>query len=55
MTSLRGPKLQGPMAPELPIRYAEGTTLPTVAAIPVSEIKHLNRESADSAGVAATR
>ncbi len=43
------------MAPELPIRYAEGTGHPTVAAIPVSDIKHLNRESEDSAGVAATR
>jgi hypothetical protein len=55
MTSLRGPKLAGPMAPELPIRYAEGTAQPTVAAIPVSEIKRLNRESEDSTGVAATR
>jgi hypothetical protein len=26
-----------------------------VAAIPVSEIKHMNRESEDSTGVAATR
>src|ERR1700749_4861410 len=45
MTSLRGPKLQGPMAPDLPIRYAEGTAHPTVAAIPVSDIKRMNRES----------
>ena len=30
-------------------------THPTVAAIPVSEIKHMNRESEDSTGVAATR
>jgi hopanoid biosynthesis associated radical SAM protein HpnH len=55
LTSLRGPKLAGPMAPELPIRYAEGTAQPTVAAIPVSEIKRMNRDSGDSAGVAATR
>jgi len=37
----------------LPIRYAEGTAHPTVAAIPVTAIKR--RESEDSAGVAATR
>jgi hopanoid biosynthesis associated radical SAM protein HpnH len=55
LTSLRGPKLQGSMAPDLPIRYAEGTANPTVAAIPVSEIKRMNRESEDSAGAAATR
>ena len=45
MTSLRGPKVSGPMAPELPIRYAEGTARhrPAVASVPVSEIKHLTR------------
>jgi hopanoid biosynthesis associated radical SAM protein HpnH len=54
--SLRGPKLTGTMAPELPIQYAEGTGHPTVAAIPVSDIQRLNRaDSGDSAGVAATR
>jgi hopanoid biosynthesis associated radical SAM protein HpnH len=60
MVALKGPRVTGPMAPELPIQYAEGTGHPTVAAIPVSEIKRMNRDSSDpegegSAGVAATR
>ena len=55
LVSLRGPKVFGPMAPELPVRYAEGTAHPTIAAVPVSEIKHMNRGSDESAGVAATR
>jgi Domain of unknown function (DUF3463) len=45
MVSLRGPKLTGPMAPDLPLNYAEGTRHPTVAAISVSEIKHMSRET----------
>jgi hypothetical protein len=55
LASWRGPKVSGAMAPELPITYAEGTGHPAVAAIPVSEIGRMNRESDESAGVAATR
>jgi hopanoid biosynthesis associated radical SAM protein HpnH len=57
MVAMKGPRVTGPMAPELPIQYAEGTGHPTVAAIPVGEIKRMNREpgAEDSAGVAATR
>jgi hopanoid biosynthesis associated radical SAM protein HpnH len=51
--ALKGPKLTGPMAPELPFQYVEGTGL--VASVPVSEVKHRTRESSESPGVAATR
>jgi hopanoid biosynthesis associated radical SAM protein HpnH len=53
--AFRGPKLNGPMAPELPFQYVEGTGLPTVASVPVSEVKHRTRDSSESPGVAATR
>src|SRR3984885_14669898 len=53
--ALKGPKLMGPMAPELPFQYVEGTGLPTVASVPVSEVKHRTRDSSESPGVAATR
>jgi hopanoid biosynthesis associated radical SAM protein HpnH len=53
--ALKGPKLNGPMAPELPFQYVEGTGLPTVASVPVSEVKHRTRDSSESPGVAATR
>jgi hypothetical protein len=33
------------MAPDLPVHYAEGARHPTVAAIPLSEIKRISRES----------
>jgi hopanoid biosynthesis associated radical SAM protein HpnH len=53
--AFKGPKLTGPMAPELPFQYVEGTGLPTVASVPVSEVKHRTRDSSESPGVAATR
>jgi hopanoid biosynthesis associated radical SAM protein HpnH len=53
--AFKGPKLKGPMAPELPFQYVEGTGLPTVASVAVSEIKLRTRESSESPGVAATR
>jgi hypothetical protein len=34
------------MAPDLPINYAEGRRSPTVATIPLSEIKRASREGA---------
>jgi len=43
---MRGPRIAGPMAPDLPIQYAEGVRHPTVAAIPLSEIKRVSREGA---------
>ena len=42
---MRGPKIAGPMAPDLPITYTAAAS-PTVAAIPLSEIKRMSRESA---------
>jgi hypothetical protein len=53
--AFKGPKLNGPMAPELPFQYVEGTGLPTVASVPLSEVKHRTRDSSESPGVAATR
>jgi hypothetical protein len=46
MVALRGPRVRGPMAPDLPIKYAVGTHAPTVATIPLSEIKRASREGA---------
>ncbi len=36
---LRGPRVTGPMAPELPIQYTAGARAPQVAAVPLSDIK----------------
>jgi hopanoid biosynthesis associated radical SAM protein HpnH len=43
-TAVRGPKVTGPMAPELPFLYAETAGARTVA-IPVSELKRSRREA----------
>jgi hypothetical protein len=43
---MRGPRIAGPMAPDLPVKYADGVHAPTVASIPLSEIKRASRESA---------
>src|SRR5277367_5391473 len=43
---LRGPKVFGPMAPDLPVKYTSAARGPTVAEIPISEIKRVSRESA---------
>ncbi len=45
LTSLRGPRVAGPMAPELPFLYGEGPQFASVTAIPVSEIKRASRPS----------
>jgi hopanoid biosynthesis associated radical SAM protein HpnH len=47
MTSLRGPRVTGPLAPELPILYSESARLryATVASVPVAEVKRINRET----------
>jgi hypothetical protein len=41
--SLQGPRVTGPMAPDLPVLH--GNRPPAVAAIPVSEVKRASRES----------
>jgi hopanoid biosynthesis associated radical SAM protein HpnH len=46
-TWMRGPRVAGPMAPDLPIKYAPGARhSTTVAEIPLSEIKRVSRENA---------
>jgi hopanoid biosynthesis associated radical SAM protein HpnH len=45
LAGLRGPKVEGPMAPELPFLYGEGPRFATVTAVPVSAIKRPSRES----------
>jgi hypothetical protein len=46
LTSLRGPKVAGPMAPELPFQYTDGgARYAAVTAIPVSEIGRVSRSS----------
>ena len=42
---MRGPRVAGPMAPDLPVKYAPGARYPTVAEIPLSEIKRVSREN----------
>jgi hypothetical protein len=54
LASLRGPKVVGPMAPELPIQYPEGTLPGTVASVPVADIKRRSRDSDEGREVAAT-
>jgi hypothetical protein len=43
---MRGPRVKGPMAPDLPVKYAVGARTSTVASIPISEIKRASREGA---------
>jgi hopanoid biosynthesis associated radical SAM protein HpnH len=50
--SLRGPKVNGPMAPELPILYSESARYSpanaTITAIPVAQVQRVRRETEDS-------
>jgi hypothetical protein len=48
MTSLRGPRVTGPLAPELPILYSESARYATVASVPVAEVKRVKRETEDA-------
>ena len=49
LAALRGPRVTGPMAPELPIQYTDdGGRPPAVAAVPVSAIRR--REPAEERG-----
>jgi hopanoid biosynthesis associated radical SAM protein HpnH len=44
LTSLRGPRVAGPMAPELPFEYTDGgARYAAVTAIPLSDIKRVSR------------
>jgi hopanoid biosynthesis associated radical SAM protein HpnH len=43
LAALRGPRVVGPMAPELPFDYAEGASHATVATVSVSDIKRMSR------------
>jgi hypothetical protein len=50
--TLRGPRTSGPMAPELPLRYDPSARYSpgnaTVTAVPVAQVKRINRETEDS-------
>ena len=45
LTSLRGPRVTGPMAPELPVLYGDRARAGTVATVPIDAIKRAARES----------
>ncbi|MGO9512540.1 MAG: adenosyl-hopene transferase HpnH [Steroidobacteraceae bacterium] len=45
--AVRGPRVAGPMAPELPFQYVDGARYATVAAIPISDVKRLSRAESD--------
>jgi hypothetical protein len=49
--SLRGPRIDGPLAPDLPILYAESARIApaTVTAIPLADVKRMRRETEASA------
>ena len=52
VAALRGPRVSGPLAPELPIQYAENAALasaPTVATIPPDQIRRTRRDDAGEA------
>jgi hopanoid biosynthesis associated radical SAM protein HpnH len=55
MAALRGPRVTGPLAPELPIlypetaRHATAMATATVTAVPLAQVTHRERETADSA------
>jgi hypothetical protein len=45
LTSLRGPRVTGPMAPELPILYGDRVRAGTVATVSVDSIKRAARDT----------
>jgi hypothetical protein len=47
--SLRGPRVAGPLAPELPVLYSESARPATVTAIPLADVKRARRETEASA------
>jgi hopanoid biosynthesis associated radical SAM protein HpnH len=47
VAALRGPRVTGPLAPELPILYSESARYSTVASIPVAQVRRVNRETED--------
>jgi hypothetical protein len=53
--SLRGPRVAGPMAPELPIQYSEELRAryagagATVTSVPLSQVTRTRRDAEDSA------
>ncbi|MGO9634962.1 MAG: adenosyl-hopene transferase HpnH [Steroidobacteraceae bacterium] len=60
--ALGGPRTSGPMAPELSFNYVEGAgssaaraAPPGIVAVPIADIKRVNRESQDPSRVAAQR
>ncbi|MGP0055982.1 MAG: hypothetical protein ACLPQI_10535, partial [Steroidobacteraceae bacterium] len=69
--ALGGPRISGPMAPELPFNYVEGAghfaaaspaaaaparaAVPEIVGIPIADIKRVNRESQDGPRVASQR
>jgi hopanoid biosynthesis associated radical SAM protein HpnH len=49
VTALRGPRVSGPMAPELPVLYPEPARPGKVTAIPLAQVKRSLRVTEDSA------
>jgi hopanoid biosynthesis associated radical SAM protein HpnH len=49
LASIRGPRVAGPMAPDLPIRYSEKARYPTIASIPIEQVQRARREPEDIA------
>src|SRR5260370_35111277 len=41
---MRGPRIAGPMPPDLPVKYAPGARYPTGAEIPLRELQRTSRE-----------
>jgi hypothetical protein len=47
--SIRGPRVEGALAPELPILYSDNARVPTVASIPVAQVQRMRRETEETA------
>jgi hopanoid biosynthesis associated radical SAM protein HpnH len=59
-TALMGPRVSGPMAPELSFDYVDGAgntaaAVPAIVSIPIADIQRVSREPQDGARVAAQR
>jgi hypothetical protein len=54
LAAIRGPRVVGPMAPELPFNYVEGAAPGAVATVSVKDIKRMSRESDEGQRAAAT-
>jgi hypothetical protein len=48
LASLRGPRVTGPLAPELPVTYAADSRYASVTAIPLTQVTRTLRDASET-------